>query len=234
MDARAKWSEVRALDKGSLTLGPNTADRYLGDPKRIAFMLSRYKFAAKMLRGCETIGDIGCGDGFGTLALLDAKPKGIWGYDFDAELIQYANTTLLPAAQIAQGDQFGSLVRFECADALLRPPGGIEAALGGFDALVCLDVIEHIPTEDAAKFIQNIHDALNVKGVAVIGTPSALAAQYASPHSQVGHINLYEPERFRDELRATFPYVFMFSMNDEMVHTGFDRLAHYLMAVVCK
>jgi hypothetical protein len=52
---RATWAQVMALSSGiDLPLGPNSADRYLFDPKRFAFFLSRYKFAAKMLKGCRS------------------------------------------------------------------------------------------------------------------------------------------------------------------------------------
>ena len=36
-----------------------------GDPKRLVFTLSRYKFVAKMLSGKNSVAEIGCGDGFG-------------------------------------------------------------------------------------------------------------------------------------------------------------------------
>ena len=36
------------------------------DPKRILFLLARYKFVAKMLAGCERVLEIGCADAFGT------------------------------------------------------------------------------------------------------------------------------------------------------------------------
>jgi len=30
-----------------------------------------------------------------------------------------------------------------------------------------------------------------------------------------------------------FANVFMFSMNDEVVHTGYHKMAHYLLALCC-
>ncbi len=35
------------------------------DPKRLVFMLSRYKFVSKMLAGKINVLEVGCGDGFG-------------------------------------------------------------------------------------------------------------------------------------------------------------------------
>ena len=68
---RETWQKVMALSSGlDLPLGPNATDRYLFDPKRMCFFLSRYKFAAKMLRRCHSIVDVGCGDGMGTVTYL--------------------------------------------------------------------------------------------------------------------------------------------------------------------
>ena len=46
------------------------------------FMLSRYKFVAKMLAGLEHVLEIGCGDAFGTRIVTQAV-KRVTGIDFD-------------------------------------------------------------------------------------------------------------------------------------------------------
>jgi 2-polyprenyl-3-methyl-5-hydroxy-6-metoxy-1,4-benzoquinol methylase len=224
--AREKWREIRAMDvPGNYCLGPNTFDRYINDPRRLAFMLSRYKFAAKMLRGCVAILDAGCGDGFGTVALLDTVGcHRVRGVDFDRDLIRHALVNLVPALQ-ASGREAN--IGFYCSDLMTAEPDLHEG-------ICCLDVIEHIDPAQSHKFIRALADSLAEDGVAVIGTPNALASPYASAHSQVGHINLYDPDRLRRELGAFFSHVFLFSMNDEVVHTGFDKLAHYLIAVCVK
>jgi len=227
-----RWADVRAQDTGvKLTLGPNTVGRYLLDPKRIAFMLSRYKFAAKMLRDCQSIIDIGCGDGFGTLTFLeDTKAERVLGVDFDPQLIEYAKLVLWPAVRKARNDSV--TLGFREYDMLRGDPNDHDVRQ--FSGLCCTDVIEHIEPSRADAFIAKMYWTLRQDGVAVVGTPSKYAAQFASPQSQIGHINLYEPDRLREELGKHFKHVFLFSMNDEIVHTGFDKLAHYLMAVAIK
>jgi hypothetical protein len=42
---------------------------------------------------------------------------------------------------------------------------------------------------------------------------------------------LFTAERLRDLGLRHFHNVFSFSANDEMVHTGFSPLAHYLLAL---
>ena len=36
------------------------------DPKRLTWLLSRYKFTSKMLSGCESALEVGCADAFAT------------------------------------------------------------------------------------------------------------------------------------------------------------------------
>ena len=228
MDALKQWQQVRATDSpGSLTLGPNTFDRYINDPKRLAFMLARYKFAAKMLRDCDSIIDVGCGDGFGTVTFLtDTKATSVMGYDFDETLIDYAINQLKPAIRSARGVDADRIGFFH---------GDFhEGQNYGVDGIACLDVIEHVEPDKGHDFIRKIHSSLNDNGVAVIGTPSELASAYASPHSQLGHINLYTPHRLRSELKRCFRHVFMLGMNDEMLHVGYDKMWHYIAALVCK
>ena len=71
-------------------------------------------------------------------------------------------------------------------------------------------------------------------GIAVIGTPNIAADAFASPPSRAGHINLFTHERLLATLERFFTHVFLFSMNDEMVHTGFYPMAHYFMALCVK
>ncbi len=224
---RKTWAEVRALETGaSLTLGPNTADRYLTDPKRLAFFLSRYKFAAKMLRDCESIVDVGCGDGFGTFTFLADTKATILGVDFDEALIEHAQATHSELHRL-HPDR-ARRISFESRDMLV---GG---APGVFSGLACLDVIEHIEPTRERDFIDALSSRRKPDGIAVTGTPNLEAKRYASQHSEIGHINDYDAGRLRASLSNPFHHVFLFSMNDEIIHTGFDKLAHYLIALCVK
>ena len=100
-----------------------------------------------------------------------------------------------------------------------------------FDAVVSLDVIEHIAKEDEDRFLQTL--ALNLKpdGVAVIGTPNITMDKYASPSNKIGHVNLFDQKRLHELLSRVFQNVFIFGMNDEVIHTGFYPMCCYIMAV---
>ena len=68
-------------------------------------------------------------------------------------------------------------------------------------------------------------------GLLMIGTPSLESQAYASPPSKAGHVNCKTGTELKALLEKYFEHVFMFSMNDEVVHTGFSPMAHYLFAL---
>ena len=96
------------------------------------------------------------------------------------------------------------------------------------------DVLEHILAENTPAFWQKIVDSLEHDGIAIIGTPNISSEQYASPITKKGHVNLYSGERLRAEMERYFKQVFVFGANDEIVHTGFLPMAHYLIAIGCQ
>jgi 2-polyprenyl-3-methyl-5-hydroxy-6-metoxy-1,4-benzoquinol methylase len=106
-----------------------------------------------------------------------------------------------------------------------------DAEPGAYDAAVALDIIEHIETAREGAFMAGIAGLLAPHGVFVCGTPNITSDQYASEYTRLGHINLYSAERLAELAERHFFNVFMFSANDEVVHTGFSPLAHYLLAV---
>lgn len=67
----------------------------------------------------------------------------------------------------------------------------------------------------------------------IIGMPSHESQAYASPQSKAGHVNCKSGKDLKALMRHYFNQVFLFSMNDEVVHTGFYPMAHYLIAVCC-
>ena len=102
-----------------------------------------------------------------------------------------------------------------------------------FDGIFCLDVLEHIHKTQEHKFLTNICKSLKLTGTTIIGMPSLESQTYASPLSKEGHINCKTGDDLRDLMYQHFNSVFMFSMNDETLHTGFMPMSHYLLAVCC-
>ena len=93
--------------------------------------------------------------------------------------------------------------------------------------------MEHIPAAQEQTFLRNIVSSLNNDGVLIVGMPSLESQAYASPQSKAGHINCKHGPDLRSLMEQFFDNVFVFSMNDEVVHTGFSPMAHYHLALCC-
>lgn len=200
--------------KGLARLGVMANATWDADPKRLVFMLSRYKFVAKMFSGMKNVLEIGCADAFGTRIVLQEVGR-VTAIDFDPVFVRDAL------------ERMDARWAFECKvhDILAGPVGG------PFDAAYALDVIEHIAKTDEHRFLSHIAQSLVPEGVLIIGTPSLQSQVYASPFSKEGHVNCKDHVELKLLLLQYFHNVFLFSMNDEVIHTGFYPMAHYLLAL---
>ena len=102
-----------------------------------------------------------------------------------------------------------------------------------FDGIYSLDVLEHIEKRNEKKFIKNICNSLKKNGTLIIGMPTLESQTYASKWSREGHINCKTKNGLKKFLSNYFYNIYMFSMNDEMVHTGYDAMSHYIFALAC-
>lgn len=210
------WDAIKNdLKKQTLQLGPYFS-QILDAPRHFLFTMSRYKFAARILPQHKKIKvlELGCQEGIGTLVLGELGHQ-VLGVDFDKDAIEHARNSI-------KKDN----ISFKHADFLGK-------RFGKFRAIISLDVIEHIKSDFEDKFMKTICSNLSRTGFVLIGTPNITAKQYASKHSKSGHINLYSAERLDKLLHKHFDNVYMFGMNDEVVHTGFYPMCHYLIALAC-
>ena len=200
--------------KKSLELGMRTSMAYESDPMRLVFTLSRYKFVAKMFEGLDSILEVGAGDGFKSpivkqfcknLTISDIEEKN--KKDFDK--IKFTKTKFI----------LHDFIRYK----LNRK----------FDGIYSLDVLEHIQKNQEKKFIKNIINSLKKNGTLIIGMPTLQSQVYASKWSKEGHVNCKTKKQLRKFLSYYFNNIYMFSMNDEIVHTGYDAMSHYIFALAC-
>lgn len=187
---------------------------FKNDPKRLSFVLSRYQFAAEMACQKGTIIELGCSSGIGA-PFLSQKMDSYTGVDLDEQ-------ALLNAKKNFPSSKFN----FIYDDFMGKN-------FGTFDAVVSLDVVEHILPEFEEIYFNTVFQHLNNDGICVIGTPNITSSPYASECSKMGHVNLYSQERLVSVLKNYFHHVLPFGMNDETVHTGYAPMAHYLMCVGC-
>ncbi|HEY6000423.1 MAG TPA: class I SAM-dependent methyltransferase [bacterium] len=195
-------------------LGLMASHLWRSDPRHLVFFLARYKFCAKMLAGKGSVLEAGCGDGF-ALPLLLQTVRSVHAVDFDPILVENARQINAERAGLT----------FETVDLTEKSPAGT------FDAAYSLDVIEHIPIEKERTFLDNLLRPLAPGGTLIVGTPNVHASVHASKWSNEGHVNLKDDRGLRALLEPRFRDVFLFSMNDEVVHTGFAPMAHYLFAI---
>lgn len=193
--------------------GGMTAYEWDRDPKRIGFILARYKFVAKMLTGKKRALEVGCADGFGsrlvrqTVSFLDAIDK-------DSQSIDAAQNF---------GASDAWRIRFYVRD-FFNPP----ILSNSYDAVYTLDVFEHIPEDKSDYFLALLRETAPV---CIIGTPSLESQTYASALSREGHVNCVSGDTLRAACLRHWSQVFMFGMNDETLHTGFLPMSHYLFAL---
>ena len=82
-------------------LGLMTNQVWFDDPRRLAFVLARYKFVAKMLSGRRRVAELGCGDAFGSRIVLQEIEK-LSVFDFDPVFI--ADVSGVPCVVTDVGD----------------------------------------------------------------------------------------------------------------------------------
>ena len=206
---------IELKEKQGLTrLGVEKNANWHGDPKRLVFVLARYKFIAKMLSGKKRVLEVGCGDAFPVRIVLQEVGE-LHAVDIDPLFIEDALERVDPAWPFT----------LAVHDMLSGP------VPGEFDGAYTLDVLEHIEQASERRFLENILASLTPKGVLIVGMPSLESQTYAAPLSKIGHINCKKGPDIKALMLEYFDNVFMFSMNDEVIHTGYQPMAQYLFAL---
>jgi 2-polyprenyl-3-methyl-5-hydroxy-6-metoxy-1,4-benzoquinol methylase len=203
-----------AETRGAISLGLLKSREWISDPRRFLFSQSRYKFISKLLSGRKNVLEVGCGDAFNAPIVMQ-EIGNLTVTDFDPEFIEDAKAHVQPEYPYeAHVHNFLD--------------GPME---GRFDAVYLLDVLEHIEAKDEARFIGNIMACLTGDAVMIVGMPSLESQIHASQGSKAGHVNCKSAPDLKYTMETFFHSVFMFCMNDEVVHTGYHKMAHYVIAV---
>lgn len=200
--------------KGVARLGLMNNQVWHDDPRRFVFTLARYKFVSKLLSGKHRVMEVGCGDAFGS-RIVKQEVDDLTVTDVDPIFVEDIEARRDPAWPMSA----------HVHDMLSGPFSG------EFDAIYSLDVLEHIQPAQERVFLSNVLCSLRRDGVLIVGMPSLESQAHASPQSKEGHVNCKTGRDLRRLMEEYFHNVFLFSMNDETVHTGFYPMAHYLIAV---
>lgn len=212
--------QYSALDElnnkfGVPSLGLMSGFTWNSDPRRLLFVLSRYKFVAKMFQGYQDVLEVGCGDAFASRIVAQSVSK-LDVTDIDEKLLENANINA-----VSGPFPYNCFWHDLFASPTPKPYNGI----------YLLDVLEHIPQKEEHHFLKNICGSLRPHGQVIIGIPSIESQVYASEASKKGHVNCKTQRDLSLLLDQFFWNVNMFSMNDEVLHTGYGPMSHYLMAL---
>jgi SAM-dependent methyltransferase len=139
--------------------------------------LERYEFAARHARPGGRLLDCACGVGYGTRLLADRSGAIALGVDLSEDAIDYARTRYA-----------GGQVEFYAKDALQFMD------VFGFDTVVSLETIEHVPDPDA--LIAHLVSLLRPGGVLVASVPVTPSTD-VNPH----HLTDFTEASFRDRFR---------------------------------
>lgn len=122
--------------------------------------IRRYEWAGSHLLPEDLVLDAGCGSGYGSL-LLKQRCKAVVGIDLDEEAIRYAQAVAKNAgtggAHFLRGD--------------LSQIGSYSLQYDQFDAVVCIEAIEHLTAELQNEFMSGVVKRLSPKGRLFITTP---------------------------------------------------------------
>ena len=218
------WNKYGATQKeGNVTLGPHSSFQWNNSRRHLLFTAARYKFAMKMIGNLyeqneKTILDLGCSDGFGTWYVAEFA-KSVLGVDFDEEAIEYAK------------NYYGSNERETGGGISYKLENFLNKKYGEFDGVVSFDVLEHIYPENEDSYMKTVLMNLKDTGTFVVGTPSLETQQYSKKNVTGAHVNVYKGEDFYKMLKQYFYNIYLFTQNDEVIHTGHLRMANYLIAV---
>lgn len=205
--------DLNARYPDGIQLPPEYADIIQNNTISLLIRLARYKFAAKMLEKEDSVLDIGCSTGLGTI-FLGQYCKEITGIDVYESDIEWARKI----------NQRANVI-FEYSNVLEMKGESL------YDAVTTMDVIEHFPEEEGELFVRKTASCLKKDGMLVLGTPSYYIRDYQNAFSKAAHIKMYKKEELEAILKKYYKRVQIFSMNDEMVHTGNHKTAWYYVAL---
>jgi SAM-dependent methyltransferase len=201
-----------------VTLSAEYAEFVTSNLLHLLIRLARYKFVARMLKKTDRVLEVGCGSGLGA-TFLSQHCAHVTGIDVKTGEIE-------DARRLSRR----SNVEFKVADLFKA------ADLGLYDAVVNLDVIEHMPPNEGRKLVKAMAGHLQPTGMLILGSPSVYSWKYQSPFSQASHVHCYDQAELVALVDEFFSRTLPFSMNDEIVHTGHPKMAWYyfILALIPK
>jgi cyclopropane fatty-acyl-phospholipid synthase-like methyltransferase len=167
-DVRRIWNELRRLEcsreYGNLEGGSIEQQRerrlqlhHCANYAAVLSVLRQRSHTSPTGRTGLRLLELGCGSGVLTSALAQAMPDG-----WRIEATDYSERLLARARERFERDG----LRFSRLDARSISPDRLD----GFDAILLLEVIEHLPPDEAEGLLHRVYDALPAGGMMVLTT----------------------------------------------------------------
>lgn len=208
------WDAAKqVIGNDRVVLGPTASQQWLQAPEHLGMVIARYRASAALIGDAQSVLELGCGEGIGARILAKGRTR-YCGVDSDAESIN-----------LARQEYRDDVISFAQLDVLAM--GWLPGT--AYQALVSLDVIEHVAAQDEEAFMNAALEVLVGHGVMVVGTPNAAFDHLASPQSKAGHINTYTHDRLHTLMSRYFHVVQSFGLQDTALHLGHPEARHYLM-----
>jgi len=128
--------------------------------------------------------EIGCGYGRNLQAMQKLGYDNVRGIDISEEQIAYARSRL-------------GLTNVEVGDAV----AALEGAEETYDAILLLDVLEHLELAYSVRLIQAVRSALKPGGIFVIQVPNAMSPLSPNRHWDITHLRAYTTHSMEQNLR---------------------------------
>ncbi len=185
------------------------------NPLMTTIKFSRFKFASKLISQNDTLLDIGCGQGLSSIFFSDYC-KFVYGVDLLSDFLNHDRKNI----------KFIKKSIFNIHKKNFNRKINI---------ITLIDFIEHFKKSDGALILSKCSKLLEKKGgTLIIGTPSVYSSKYRSKRSKKQHIHEYDGMELKNLCSQYFNRTFLFSMNDELVHTGFYKLAWFNFVICIK
>jgi 2-polyprenyl-3-methyl-5-hydroxy-6-metoxy-1,4-benzoquinol methylase len=187
----------------------------LENPLMTTIKLSRFKFVSKLISKKDTLLDIGCGQGLSSIFFSDYC-KYVYGVDLLSDFLNHDRKNI----------KFIKNNIFELKKNNFKRK---------INLITLIDFIEHFNKSQGSLILSKCSKLLEKKGgTLIVGTPSVYSSKYRSKRSKIQHIHEYDGMELKDLCSKYFNRTFLFSMNDELVHTGFYKLAWFNFVVCIK
>lgn len=198
---------------GQEKLGLMANKRWQEDPRGLLFSLARYKFVSKLFEGKKKILEVGCGDGW--YSKIVAQSVG-------SLTISDSDKVFIEDLKNKKQKNFKYKVIFHD---MIKSHTKTK-----YEGIYLLDVFEHISKKKENIFLKNIKKSMKDTGAVIIGVPS-LEFQKFVKNPDPTHVNCKTADQLKSTLEKHFQNIFIFSMNDEVVHTGFKKMTNYFFAL---